>query len=121
VCTTGVLLLGAAPSAWAGGSEHVAAEGGLGMAAAISSLIYGPTKTVYALGGTVIAGCAWVFTGGDTRVASTVITRSVRGTYVITPETLKGRQELEFVGRAPEYRSQPGAVGEQVAAAPEAW
>ncbi len=103
-----------APTAWA---DSTAKEGGLGMAAAISSLVYGPVKVVYALGGTTAAGFAWMFSGGDSRVAQTVVTRSVRGTYVITPETLQGQDELEFVGRAPEYRES----APQVASAPEAW
>jgi hypothetical protein len=112
VIAVGSLLM--APAAWA---DSTAKEGGLGMAAAISSLVYGPAKVVYAVGGTTAAGFAWLFSGGDSRVAQTVLTRSVRGTYVITPETLQGQRELEFVGRAPEYRE----AAPQVASAPEAW
>ena len=44
-------------------------------------------------------------------------TRSVRGTYVITPEMLLGQEQLEFVGRSPEYRE----TTPQIASAPEAW
>jgi len=111
-------LVTAAPAAWANeGAGGTAKEGGLGMVAAISSLVYGPTKIVYAVGGTTAAGFAWLFSGGDSKVASTVLTRSVRGTYVITPRTLQGAEELEFVGRSPEYRE----AAPQVAAAPEAW
>lgn len=112
-----VALLGAAPSAWAGDGAGTAKEGGLGSAAAISSLVYGPLKLLYASGGTVASGFAWLFSGGDGKVAKTVLTRSVRGTYVITPEMLQGQEELEFVGRAPEYRD----AAPQVASAPEAW
>lgn len=112
------LMLISGPAAFAGeGPGGTAAEGGLGMAAALSSLIYGPTKIVYAVGGTTAAGFAWLFSGGDSKVASTVFTRSVRGTYVITPQTLQGREEIEFVGRSPEYRD----AAPQVASAPEAW
>ena len=94
-----------------------AAEGGLGGAAALATLVYGPLKLVYALGGATIAGCAWAFSGGDSEVADTVLTRAVRGTYVITPEELRGRKEIEFVGRAPEYR--PAQATAQVAAGPK--
>ena len=96
-----------------------AKEGGLGAAAALSSLVYGPVKLVYATGGTVIAGMAWLFSGGDSEVAETVLTRAVRGTYVITPETLQGQEEIEFVGRSPKYR--PSGQTEQVASAPDGW
>jgi hypothetical protein len=110
-------LVGLAPAAVAGDNASTAKEGGLGSAAAISSLVYGPVKLLYATGGTVASGLTWLFSGGDGKVAKTVLTRSVRGNYVITPEMLQGQQELEFVGRAPEYREAPP----QIASAPEAW
>ena len=102
-----------------GDSLGAAKEGGIGMAAALTSLVYGPVKIVYATGGAVIAGFAWVFSGGDSDVASTILTRSVRGTYVITPGTIAGEEEIEFVGRSPEYR--PANAGTQVASAPDGW
>ena len=94
-----------------------AKEAGIGSAAAVSNLVYGPVKVTWATCGTLIAGLAWAFSGGDGEVASTVLTRAVRGTYVITPDTLKGEREVEFVGRSPQYRSAPPA---QVASAPDA-
>ena len=78
---------------------EVSREGGLGAAAAISSLVYGPVKLLYATGGLIVGACAWAFTAGDSDVAKTVFTRTVRGTYVITPEILLGEQRLEFIGR----------------------
>ena len=91
------------------------------MAAAITTLVYSPLKMLYAIGGPPASGLAWMFSGGDSGVAKTVLTRSIRGTYVITPETLRGREPLEFVGKAPEYRMGPQEPPNQVAAAPEAW
>jgi hypothetical protein len=78
---------------------EVGRESGLGAAAAISSLVYGPLKLVYATGGLVVGAFAWIFTAGDTQVAEKVFTRSLRGTYVITPEILLGEERLEFIGR----------------------
>lgn len=115
---TAVALVLAPMVSSAGETGGTAKEGGLGIAAALSSLVYGPLKVVYAVGGTVASGLAWGFSGGDGEVASTVLTRAVRGTYVITPETLQGDQEIEFVGRAPQYRTSAGAPA-QVAVAPE--
>ncbi len=80
-------------------AAEVSRESGLGAAAAISSLVYGPVKLLYATGGLVVGSFAWIFTAGDTEVASKVFTRSLRGTYVITPEILLGEQSLEFIGR----------------------
>jgi len=95
-----VALLGTPSVGFASGrAADTSREGGLGAAAAISSLVYGPVKLVYALGGIVIGSFAWVFTAGDTEVAAMVFTRSLRGTYVITPGILVGEERLEFIGR----------------------
>ena len=80
-------------------AADVSRESGLGAAAALSSLVYGPVKLLYATGGLVVGSFAWIFTAGDSDVAETVFTRSLRGTYVITPEILLGEQPLEFIGR----------------------
>ncbi len=118
----GVAVIALAPVAALANDDPTGAgtakEGGLGAAAALTSLVYGPVKIVYATGGTLIAGFAWVFSGGDGDVAETVLVRAVRGTYVITPETLQGQREIEFVGRSPQYRA--SAAPEFVASAPEA-
>jgi len=95
-----VTLMGA-PSIGLAGEKaaSVSRESGLGAAAAISSLVYGPVKVIYALGGLVIGSFAWIFTAGDAEVAEMVFTRSLRGTYVITPGILVGDERLEFIGR----------------------
>jgi hypothetical protein len=82
-------------------------------------LIYGPLKVVYSLGGTAVAGFAWVFSAGDSEVATTVLTRAVRGTYVITPAALRGEEEIEFIGRLPEVRAARDAGTADVAAPPD--
>jgi len=77
----------------------------------VSSLIYGPVKLLWATGGLIVGSLAWVFTAGDTEVASTVYTRSLRGDYVITPAILLGDEPLEFIGRDSEpYRAKTEAV-----------
>jgi hypothetical protein len=108
-----VLALVGAPSASFAGEEasKTGREGGLGAAAALSSLIYGPVKLIYATGGLVIGAFAWAFTAGDSEVAGQVFTRSLRGTYVITPDILTGEEELVFIGRdVEEPRRQPEAI-----------
>lgn len=84
----------------------------MGAAAALTSLVYSPVKLVYAVGGLVIGSLAWVFTAGDTEVADKVYVRSLRGTYVITPEILRGDEPLVFIGRDPSVMpvQQPKAV-----------
>jgi hypothetical protein len=105
-----------APSVGLAGEKaaSVSRESGLGAAAAISSLVYGPVKVLYALGGLVIGSFAWVFTAGDSEVAEMVFTRSLRGTYVITPGILVGDESLQFIGRD-SYQDQEPAATETVA------
>ena len=74
-------------------------ESGLGAAAALSSLIYGPVKILYATGGAITGALAWAFTAGDSEVAGTIFTRTLRGDYVVTPENLTGEETLVFIGR----------------------
>ena len=79
-----------------GTAEKTGKESGLGAAAALSSLIYGPVKILYATGGAITGALAYAFTAGDGQVAETIFTRSLRGDYVITPEMLTGEQEVVF-------------------------
>jgi len=107
-----VTLLGMPSVGFAGEkAADVSRESGLGAAAALSSLIYGPVKLVYATGGLIVGSFAWIFTAGDSQVAEKVFTRSLRGDYVITPEILIGEKSLEFIGRDSEpYRPKTEAV-----------
>ena len=79
-------------------------EAGIGAGSAIASLIYAPIKLAYAVGGLVVGGLAWAFSGGDSKVASIILTPSLLGDYVITTDQLTGKREIEFFGRKPEYR-----------------
>ena len=112
------VVLGAPMTGAAAEVSDAANEGGLGVAAALASVVYGPLKVVYSLGGTVVSGFAWVFSAGDSEVATTVLTRAVRGTYVITPAALRGEEEIEFIGRLPEYRASREGETPNVAAPP---
>ena len=95
-----VLVLQASPVR----AESTGANAGLGSAAVISSLVYGPVKMVYSLLGAVIGGFAWGLSGGDTEVLTAVISPAVRGDYVITPSHLRGEEPVEFIGRRETYR-----------------
>lgn len=103
-------------------SKDMAKEAGIGVGTAVASLIYAPIKLTYAFGGLIVGGLAWAFSGGDSEVASVVLTPSLRGDYVVTRQQLLGRQEIEFFGRQPEYRDNDAwevePVAEDVAVAP---
>jgi hypothetical protein len=86
--------------------ESGASEAGLGAAAAISSLLYGPIKIAYSTLGLVFGGFAWGLSGGDSQVLDAVVTPAIRGDYVITPSHLRGEKPVEFIGRRPAYREE---------------
>jgi len=94
------LFVGLSP-ATALAEESQAATAGLGIGSALCSLVYSPFKIVYAIGGGVIGGLAWIFSAGDGEVAGAVISPAVRGDYVVTPDHLRGEKPLEFIGREP--------------------
>ncbi len=49
-------------------------------------------------GGAIVGGFTWLFTGGDQEAAQGVWDTSLKGTYIITPEHLKGEKPVQFVG-----------------------
>lgn len=85
-------------------AESLAREAGFGVLTAAINLVYGPTKVIYALGGSLVAGAAWVSSGGDAAVVDPITTAALRGDYVVTREHLSRRQSLEFIGRDPADR-----------------
>jgi hypothetical protein len=105
-------------TAFAEQSGSVSKNAGLGVGSALASLIYAPVKLCYAVGGLVVGGLAWAFSGGDNEVAMVVLTPSVLGDYVVTPDHLTGKQSLEFFGRDPEYAEDDDQI-DVAAAAPQ--
>ena len=65
---------------------------------AVTNIFYAPAKLAYAAGGGIVGGLTWLFGGGDTEAANSVWDSSVRGTYLITPSMLEGREDVRFFG-----------------------
>jgi len=107
---TGLLAITLQPGSALADSQ--AAEAGIGTAAALTTLVYGPVKVAYAALGVVFGGIAWGLSGGDKDVMSAVVTPAVRGDYVVTPDLLRGSRDLEFFGRDPAYRQQSDVAAE---------
>ena len=80
-------------------------EAGLGVAAGLISLLYAPAKVLYAAGGGLVSGLAYVVSAGDMKVVDPILTPALRGDYVVTPAHLRGERQLEFIGREPEDRA----------------
>lgn len=87
-------------------------EVGYGAGSALANVIYIPAKVTYAALGLVTGGLGFVLSGGQADVANNIIYPSIRGTYVISPNHLKGKEPIYFVG-AP-----PAESGPRVGAAP---
>ena len=93
--------------AFADEERSVWSEGGLGVASVVTSVFWGTAKTICAVGGTLTAGLAYLFTGFNRRPARAILQASLRGDYVITPEHLMGERTLTFIGRDPQYEPYP--------------
>ncbi|HSL03289.1 MAG TPA: hypothetical protein VK901_07100 [Nitrospiraceae bacterium] len=59
-------------------------------------------KGAFALGGAVVGGLGYVFSGGNVNTAKAVWTRSIYGTYLIRPAHLRGEESVHFLGQPDE-------------------
>ena len=102
------------PAGWAqnsgGGSDErrqsTGTQYGLGTASVFLSIPYGLGKFLFATLGGIFGGFTYAFSGGNTKAAKSVWNTSMRGTYIITPEHLKGEKAVRFLGVPPEDESE---------------
>jgi hypothetical protein len=73
---------------------------GVGMqaASAVATILYFPFKAAFAIGGGVVGGLAYAFSGGSEQTAKNIWIPSIYGTYIITPDHLKGDKPVRFLG-----------------------
>jgi len=91
-------------SAQSGSSESTGHQVLYGVGSALGTVVYSPFKAGFCL----LGGVASAFTAiGSTTNAKKVVGASCRGTWVITPDTLKGKEQVKFVGDTP---AKSGAV-----------
>ena len=69
---------------------------------------------LYALGGGLVGLLAWGVTAGDDDVAMGILQPSLGGTWVVTPEMLRGEEPIMFQG--PTYERQSRALSLSAAA-----
>lgn len=95
-----VMGMGAPGMSLAGEQEESSPtkEAGLGIGSALLTVVYFPCKLVYAVLGGIVGTFTYGLTGGDLDTAKEVWEPSFYGTYVITPEHLKGNEPVRFVG-----------------------
>ena len=76
----------------------VASDVGLGVASLLCTLPYGATKFAVAVLGGVAGGFTYPF---DQQAAESVWYTTIGGDYLVTPDHLRGKKELHFVGTPP--------------------
>lgn len=91
-----------------------------GASCVLANVIYMPAKVLYAAGGGLVAGAAYLFSAGDKSVAMPILDAAVGGDYVVQPEHLSGEKQLVFFGQGEEQQRAEAEVLSDVAApAPE--
>ena len=94
-------LAGQSGNAWAEPASHESRteQAAYGAGSAVGTLLYTPLKAGFCVLGGIASVFAFVFAGGPeaTRV---VASASCKGTWVLTPDALKGNEPINFVGDA---------------------
>jgi hypothetical protein len=72
----------------------------MGLLSGLSTILYLPLKAAFAIGGGIVGGLAYAFSGGNENAAKSIWTTSLYGTYVITPDHLRGDKPIRFLGVA---------------------
>jgi hypothetical protein len=63
-------------------------------------------KTAFAVGGGIVGGLGYVFSGGNSHTAQAIWTTSITGTYIIRPAHLRGEEPVRFLGHAGENQGE---------------
>jgi hypothetical protein len=82
--------------------QGTASGAGMQAASAVATILYFPLKAAFAIGGGIVGGLAYAFSGGSEQTAKSIWVPSMYGTYVITPEHLAGDRPVRFLGVAAE-------------------
>jgi len=87
------------------GTQNTLSQFGLGAASFFLTVPYSASKVALAALGGIWGGLEYVL--GEEEAAKEVWDTSVRGTYVITPEHLKGNKSIRFLGIPQEPEGEP--------------
>ncbi len=96
----GLALLAQSAVGWAqpNSRESGAQQVAYGAGSVLGTLVYAPVKASFCILGAVSSGFAFPIAGPKT--AANIAGSTCKGTWVITPGTLKGREPVKFVGNA---------------------
>ncbi len=101
----GLALLAPTPLLWAESdpNQSTLAQIGYGTGAVVGSAVYFPLKTTFCVIGGLGSIYTRIFVGP--RATHELVSSTCRGTWAITPRTLKGEESVTFVGDVPPYAS----------------
>ena len=80
------------------GKDFTVSDTGMDVASGLATVVYFPAKAVFALGGGLVGGLTYAFTGGNEEATNKVWDASMKGDYRVTPENLTGEKPLRFIG-----------------------
>ena len=89
---------GTVPSSGTSTEGGTPSSAGMQVAAGFSTLLYLPLKAAFAIGGGIVGGLAYAFSGGNEQAAKSIWDTSLYGTYLITPDHLQGNRPIRFLG-----------------------
>ncbi len=94
----GVLLVGQAVVAWAepAPKESASQQAVYGAGSVLTTLVYAPIKASFCILGAVSSGFAFPIAGAKT--ATHIAGSTCGGTWAVTPDALKGKERVKFVG-----------------------
>ncbi|HSB71025.1 MAG TPA: hypothetical protein VLT62_16985 [Candidatus Methylomirabilis sp.] len=97
----GLALAGQSTASFAQGNsqESTGTQIGAGVGSVVGSAVYFPFKASFCILGGVTGGFTLVFAG--VRAAEKVTDTACRGTWAITPNVVKGKETVHFVGKTP--------------------
>ncbi len=91
-----------ASTAWAQSAQsaqhNAANQFFTGFGCFLVSPVYGAFKVAFGMLGGIVGTFAWALSGGDVDTANRVWNPTMRGTYVISPEHMRGERAIVFFG-----------------------
>ena len=105
-----LLLILPSTVSWADSDEQEStlSQLGVGTGSVVGSVIYFPIKAVFCGLGGLGSIYTRIFVGP--RATHEMVSTSCRGTWAITPDTLRGEESVTFIGDVPPYEDDVDAV-----------
>ncbi len=88
--------------------ESTLSQVGIGTGSVVGSVIYFPIKAVFCGLGGLGSIYTRIFVGP--KATHEMVSSSCRGTWAITPDTLRGEESVTFIGDVPPYEDDVDAV-----------